>query len=372
MIDASNPRNPVLAGSYHTGGFPLDIAVSGNLACMLDASNGLQLFDVSNPASPALVGSWTTTNLAKRLTVAGKYAYVTHDAYYAKVGMSIIDISDPVSPTNVASYSVSFTNVSIVDIIYTVHAGSIRVAGNYAYLTYGGVGQRYEFGDHSFGGWDIIDISNPANAVRVAQQLDGDTLDIVLSGGYGYLTYYTQPYGYGYICGGGICTYSAPQTGGLKVYELSNPTNPVFKGAFETGVRHSALDVSGNYAYLLGGAPGLRVLNITDPTNLVLAAMLNIDGYGFTHSSDFGYLASGSEGLRIYCLDCPRLSAESHGGDVLLRWPQSATNFVLQTASALPASRWQTVAGTFQLTNGYNELLVPASGPAGFFRLREK
>ena len=58
-------------------------------------------------------------------------------------------------------------------------------------------------------------------------------------------------------------------------------------------------------------------------------------------SGQYAYMASGAQGLQILCLDCPRLSATAIDGQVLLQWPQSATNYLLETTIGLPAAPWQ-------------------------------
>jgi len=133
---------------------------------------------------------------------------------------------------------------------------------------------------------------------------------------------------------------------------------------------HSQVAVSGNYAWLLGGSPGLRLIDISDSTNMMVVASNDTGGLRMSVSGQYAYVASGAQGLEIFCLDCPRLSAELVGTQVLLQWPASATNYLLETAVSLPAPQWQGVPGTPQLTNGFYQLPVPAAAPAAFFRLR--
>jgi len=85
-------------------------------------------------------------------------------------------------------------------------------------------------------------------------------------------------------------------------------------------------------------------------------------------SGDLLYAAYG--GLQIYCANCPRLSVGLVGAQALLKWPASATNYSLETASNLPATQWQPVPGTPQPTNDFYQLLLAATNPAAFFRLR--
>jgi hypothetical protein len=381
VIDISNPVIPVRVGGYYDlkkGGCPFDIAVSGSHAYMLDYSNGLQVFDISSPVSPALMGTCALTNHAERVTVSGGYAYIAHDTNVPgtpihTIGMSVIDVSNPTSPAHVADY---FVRPNTIGNWGSGYANSVKVSGPHAYLAYGGEKDTQEFGFQSFGAIDLVDVSNPAHPVSVGQYpslYSGsyDFLDVALSGAYAYALYYTREWGYYDICPGGVlCRTTYPQTGGLLVLDVSTPTNPVFKGAFSTAQQHSSLAVSGKYAYLLGGSPHLRVLDISNPTNLVLVATSDTPVQRIAVSGNYAYVAAGAQGLQILCLDCPRLSATLLGGQLQVTWPTATTNFVLESAANLPAAQWLPVSGAPQIQGTSYILTVPATGSAAFFRLR--
>jgi hypothetical protein len=53
----------------------------------------------------------------------------------------------------------------------------------------------------------------------------------------------------------------------------------------------------------------------------------------------------------------------------VLSWPSSATGFVLQQTSSLPAASWVTVTNAVNATNGFNQVAVPATSAAQFYRL---
>jgi len=244
----------------------------------------------------------------------------------------------------------------------------VAVAGTYAYLSAGGHWSNPE-GAISIGNLEVINVSNPANPVhagRVADIYGAYAIwDVAVSGNYAYAIYHG--------------TYPRPlEFGGLALINIANPNNPSWisyptnlfsKIDYFTGQKHSQVLTSGNYAYLLGGSPDLRVINISNPSNMVLAASQHTGGLRMAVSGHLAYLACGAQGLQIYCLDCPRLSAELLGSQVLLQWPASATNWTLESAPSLPAQQWQTVPATPQRINDSYQLLIPATHPSAFFRL---
>ena len=57
ILDVSNPTSPVVRSRTRLPDFVSGVSVSGGLAYVADAYNGLQIIDVSNPAAPTLRGS---------------------------------------------------------------------------------------------------------------------------------------------------------------------------------------------------------------------------------------------------------------------------------------------------------------------------
>jgi len=375
VINVSNPANPFRVGGYHDynkAAYPFEIAVSGNYAYMLDYTNGLQVFSISNPASPALLGACAFTNTARRLAVSGNKAYVTMDRgnysngvhYYA--GLSIVDVSVATNPVTVGTYWTTNRNA------YVAQAGGVVVSNDYAYLTYAGRRWDPEFGDTSIGDVEVINVSNPANPVLAGRERWGafyyfyESWDVALSGNYAYAIfhYVARPPTYG-------------EDGGVALVDVSNPNNPFWVESppgsfvnFRTLQNHSQVVSSGNYLWLVGGSPDLRVVDISNPTNLVLVASNDTGGLRIAVSGQYAYAASGSGGLQIFCLDCPRLSAELAGGQVLLKWPTNAVNFTVERAATVAAAQWQPQSGTPQVQAGYYVLAVPTTNSAAFFRLR--
>ncbi len=67
----------------------------------------------------------------------------------------------------------------------------------------------------------------------------------------------------------------------------------------------------------------------------------------------------------------PRLSWSYNGGQLRLSWPTNATDFVLQSATALTSGGdWQDFPTPPTEINGQKVVTITPTGPCGFFRLR--
>jgi len=56
--------------------------------------------------------------------------------------------------------------------------------------------------------------------------------------------------------------------------------------------------------------------------------------------------------------------------NLLVSWYAEPTNYILQSASRLPATNWATISATPSLVRTQFQVLLPISGPAEFFRLK--
>ncbi|WP_198000954.1 Calx-beta domain-containing protein [Gimesia fumaroli] len=67
----------------------------------------------------------------------------------------------------------------------------------------------------------------------------------------------------------GDFAYVADRDGGLQIFNIADPSNPIHTGSFDFNQQGIAqgIDVVGNLAYLAVGEAGLQILDISDPTN---------------------------------------------------------------------------------------------------------
>ena len=66
---------------------------------------------------------------------------------------------------------------------------------------------------------------------------------------------------------------------------------------------------------------------------------------------------------------CPPLTIQGQPHAVTVSWPTNTPGFLLQETTAACAGSWSTVTNAPLETNGVNQVVVPANGAGGFFRL---
>src|SRR5207249_3454030 len=134
---------------------------------------------------------------------------------------------------------------------------------------------------------DVVDLSNPASPLRVARYVNGlrAYLGIAISGDFAYLPFGTsEPTPSGQV-----------QTeGGLEVFDISNPTNPVFVRSFCTNIWAShPIAISGNYAFISLPQRALLALDISNPANPVPVGGGPFYLNNLAASGDYVYVANG-------------------------------------------------------------------------------
>jgi M6 family metalloprotease-like protein len=162
-----------------------------------------------------------TSGAHNAVAIQGNYAYVAEGG-----GLTILQISN----------NTSFQFISQVPLEDV--ARKVTVSGNYAYV-----------GDN-WGGFYIIDISNPNNAHTVGQayikqgMFDGMATDIAINGTYAYVL---------------------NERFGLKVFDISDPTDPFEVGYYLAPNWCYGIKIVGHYAYIACAYQGLIILDITNP-----------------------------------------------------------------------------------------------------------
>nr|WP_287696969.1 glycosyl hydrolase family 18 protein [Microcystis sp. M058S1] len=104
----------------------------------------------------------------------------------------------------------------------------------------------------------------------------------------------------------GNYAYLADYDSGLQIIDISNPTNPIFKGNYDTDGAWD-VEVVGNYAYLADGSSGLQIINISNPTNPTFIG--NYDNFSAVVDvqvvGNYAYLANGDSLLQIIDISNP-------------------------------------------------------------------
>ncbi len=221
ILDITDKANPVKLGEVDLPSTSLDIKIQGTHAYLPVYTGGIRVVDISNPTAPSEVsGLITTTSDANGVAISGNLLYVAvHHA-----GLDVYNISTPSAPVFVS-------NVDLDG-----YARKVEISGNYAYVAC------------DLGGLQIIDISDPTNMSRVIW-LDGNT----------------RYYG---LTLNGSSVYVAGRSGMseyiMRIYDISDPENPIAIGFYNLANPGLDVFVSGDYAYVAAGSAGLYSLKIAE------------------------------------------------------------------------------------------------------------
>ena len=260
VVDASEPTTPSELGAYQASGFGRRVDAWGDMVYLADLQGGLRVLTVSDPAHPTPVGLYSSLANARRLAVAGSNAYV---AGGAGGGMRVIDVSDPSRPTEVGVFDTPGS-----------YASSVAVSGTTAYLA-------AMFGDP----YDlyVIDISNPAAPVEMG--------GISTWGMYREITLQGQ------------IVYVADETG-LRLIDVSEPAVPADIGSIALDQNRQMSDgvaVSGTLAHVADALDGVKIVDVSDPGNLVLVGVYDSPGFaqGVAVAGHRVYAADSQAGLYL-------------------------------------------------------------------------
>ena len=340
VVDISNPLQPVEVGSSGKTGpeDAHDVVVVGNYAYVADRSvwtgeyldpGGMRTVDVSSPVNPISVSNLTGDVWA--IAVWTERAYIAnYDPISGNANsLDVVSLDDPAEPQPVSRFalpaSIYSPMVTSGRSLYLVNQGLTRmdlvnpeqprlvwnlqlpgdtyfpgaltglaISGDYAYVGAGSAGlhvvdlhfpqrpRRVVTLDHEaydvvargnlafiselYGGLSLVDISDPT-APTVISTITGNwsVSDMKVVGDYLY-----------------VANYAFPSVSALLIYDISNPTNPVQIGSFNTGAespRH--VEVNGKWAYLgVGTLSGILVIiDISDPTNPQYVSQLEFPVY---------------------------------------------------------------------------------------------
>lgn len=234
-IDVSAPANPRrVATAWLPGGVdPRDIAMYRSRVLLVQPNYGLMLNDPNTLSPLARFEARLPENMEARsleqVVVVGNRAYIAAWGY----GLINVDLSNPKQPVEIGHFQ--FPYAAVLD-----------VKGNYAYVakwTNGGL----------FG---VVDVSDPAAPELVWQEgLSGQPYRVKVDKQHAYMVE-SQEAGTG------------TGTGGLRIFDLSNPAKPELAAHINQGCGHGfdvAIDSDVSLAYV-ACQESLQVIDIADPS----------------------------------------------------------------------------------------------------------
>ena len=258
IIDISNPTSPNYITQLTGLGNTIQPFVVGKYAYLAAGGSGLQIADISNPSSPSLISTTGNMGTSNGIFVSGKYAYLTTN----KNALYVVDISNPASPFIIASTTGPVAGTSLKS------PNQVFVQGKFAYVT----------DDTATGGLAIVEISDPANPTFIASTTIADATGLFVRGRYAY------------VDGNNV----------FDVVDISNPASPSLVASVSgpptlAGAVANNVFVSGNYAYVSDFNPdgSLAVFNISNPTSPVFLTYMRAEANNVTNCYGGGTFVQG-------------------------------------------------------------------------------
>ena len=338
-IDFSDPADPVLAGSF--SGNASGISVRDTLAFIVGSNQVLRLINIGDPAAMTLEGYCNLPGSPGRITVSGDYAYVANFSDDPG-GVNVVDVSDPALPVLAASFG--------------GYQSYIAGRGECIGATGGAEGCL------------ILDISNPLNpATAYAWPLAGFTYKVAVSGELAYtgsngfrvfdISGIGSPVQIGFEPTPGalvaikdtLAVYidkSMTSNNPVNVMNIADPENPVNFGNYLSPVMTWDLALYGEYAFVACWWDGVRVIDISDPADPVLAAHAFGWFTGAEPGVDFCYVqALDIYGHYLYLADYQPFEGEDTKGLYIFDItdpvePSLLSRYSLLTSSAQDIRAW--------------------------------
>ncbi|MFX1607257.1 MAG: LVIVD repeat-containing protein [Promethearchaeota archaeon] len=245
-----------------------DIQIAGNLAFSSNGGSGIYIVDVSDPTNMMILFNGFGMN--------GRSVYdsaVKDETLFVpdtRNGLYCLNITTPENP-NIAGFHPGETIVS-----------SIAILGDFAYL------------GHYTNGFSVIDVSSPLGPTKVGYwgTYSTSTVNQVPdSSRMADMEVY------------GEMLFAADGARDLKIFNISDPTNPSLIKSFElSGGLANGIAIGGHHAYISDRYYGLRIIDFSDPFHPVARgefSTVTANEADVAYENETAYLVNGANTLYI-------------------------------------------------------------------------
>jgi hypothetical protein len=348
LYDMADPCAPVTVGAgtdpemreTHAMGFVHlpegdaagDWAFANAIRNALDG--GIQSWDLSDPAAPTAVGYAATPGFLypdayARVTMSLFVQYPWLYVAGSDNGIYVLDITDPRAPVMVTHYEPDVT----------LRAGGIFALGDLLMVT-AAEGSTVL----------LLDISTP----DAPQPIPGGTFDVADRDGVARDFYHAN-------LAGNLALFARKEDGGGPiVYDLTDPSAPVFYGDFVLPARSGGYIAWDEGRAFVGGSSGAEVVDMRDPAFPTVTATLNLPG-DLDTITPWGNVA---------LLSVDEEAVEAQGTSVV-PWRTDPDPTAPTLLHHRPADGEVDVPITIRVGLGWDELIEPASAYEGSIRLYE-
>lgn len=363
LINVQDPTKPSLVSSTNVGiGTTCEgIATSGSYAYVAAGAGGFKVYNISTPSAPTLVASIDSLAYCESVVISAPYAYIAANTpdfvgrsfiydistpsaplYKSRIlgyggyhqymsvrsgyayicdynaGLQVINVSDVTNPINVIAipsgyrtagivFDGNFAYVAVGDAgmkVYNVttpaspsFAGDIVTTGRAAFVSYGAVtvsgspiGHIFVSNRAPVSGISAINVSTPATPV-LSSFLGANQA----ATGIAYAPFYLADK-----------VFLAYGTAGLRIVDVSNPSNATLLSTTALGGESRGVVASGNYAFVAGRDSGVFIVDASNPASPVkLSTIKTPRARGIAISGNYVYVAASDSGLGIINISNP-------------------------------------------------------------------
>lgn len=286
---------PQQLSSFPTSNQTQGVALQGGFAYVTETNRGVHVIDISDPSDVSQNGDVDLPN-PRGIAARGDFVFVADPT-----GLIAVDVSEPNDPL---AYPALSMNAGV---------NSVEVVGDRAYAVTDANGEPCPGC-----GLHIVDVSNPTSMTVVGEIALGSAFGIAVEGSTAFVgtagglaavdlssssVLDTAPVG-GFVADVAVVgdtAYVAAGTGGMEIFDVSDPANIAQLGAiggdFVLGVA-----VEDDWAWLADGAPGIRVIDVSDPTAPTELAFVDTLGNTSDIALDNGiaFVTSWDSGLHVF------------------------------------------------------------------------
>jgi hypothetical protein len=303
-VDVQDPEQPQLLSFLPGGGEA--VRIMGDFAFVAARAAGLRVISVSDPRRPVLASTFSLPGKALAIEVDPQMelAYIAAD----DGGLRIIDVSTPDLPRQVSSMTpaggvqelelqegrLSLSNADRILLIDVSRPEDPQLLGTYAPPRHA---RRIRVMDNIAyvadldGGLKVFDITEPAQPLLVYAETEGMTYDLVVRGNRAYL---------------------ADGPDGIRILDISRPARPRLVSRLQLGGIAQGIAVWEDLLLVAAGDAGLYTVNLYRERDPVVMAQWDTDGDARDVKTDgnLAYVADGPAGLKLVSLvryDSPAL-----------------------------------------------------------------
>lgn len=231
------------------------ICLFGDYVYLSCSEEGVRIVDVSDPENPALKGLFSDLLDAEEIFAKEDTIYVANQ----DGGMLMIDVSDPMDPQEITTY------------VTDGRTYGLFVEGDYVYMADGGEGLR------------ILDASDPASIEEIGSSNPGGdswAKDVFVENN---MAFYTA------------------LDSGLRILDIADRSLPEELGVLIDEEYISSFVYNNDYTYMLCGAEGMKIADVSDPGFPVVSGWFNtsVNPIDIAVTDNIVYVTAQRDGIYI-------------------------------------------------------------------------